>query len=83
MRITMAFRLIVMRYWQEIEWSHESMDSALRQAWGDLNWNKAYPVDLYNDDVILYTNRGGHPLVEGTTPLLDAINAWAKQNGLE
>ena len=78
--VRLAVKLIVSRYDAEKSFYFDTVDEALESAWGNLEFNTAFPLDLYADDKLLYTNRGGHPLRKDSVPLLDAIRRWAEIN---
>lgn len=78
---SVAIKYIAARYGAEIESAHDTVDKALEAAWSDNEYEGAYPLDIYDGEALLWTNREGHPLVEGTTPLLDKLHEWAKLNG--
>ena len=60
---------------------HETLEEALSSAWADLEWNNAWPFELWEGDTLLWSNEGGHPLRDGTCPLTDKINAYAIEQG--
>lgn len=77
----MTIVYVASRYDEEIRFEYEHADEALEHGFGDIEHNSAFPLDIFEDDRLLWTNRGGNPLRNGTTPLTDKIYEWAARTG--
>lgn len=78
------FQYIYSRYnvedYEEYETLDEALDNGYRNLMADPEYG-AWPLDILQDGIVLWSNRGGSPLQEGTCPLNDRLYQWGKDGG--
>jgi hypothetical protein len=75
------YRYVASRYDVEIEDDYETLTDAMHRGWSDIEFNSAYPLELWHGKTLVYSNRDGHPLTHGTCPFTDAIWDMARHEG--
>ena len=75
----MPYKYVASRYNVEFEEEFDTLDEALEKGWGDSETNEAYPLDIFENGVLLWSNREGAPWKPGTTPLTERINQWGER----
>lgn len=74
----MTFVYVAARYGEEINWEFDTLDEALESAYWDNEMGEAYPIEIRDNNKPLWTNRGGHPLVDGSCPLLERLYEYGQ-----
>jgi hypothetical protein len=73
------YKAIKSRYGVIIEDAFNDLDEARASLLADIEWNEARPLDLYEDDILIASNRQRNA---GTVPnLTDMLFEWGHETG--
>lgn len=74
----MSYILVYFRYGRKITEQYPTLDGAMKAAHRLLEFEFGWPDELWEGDILLYTNAKGVPWKDGSCAFSDAIGLWAK-----